>query len=109
MKTIKRLLAITLSIGLIVVLSGFSMANDPAVVIRGESGCNIFGNNVPFHSVSNHAGNTTLICKGKNIFAPGNAQQLSGFLCGTFLGPTTNSFLAISASGNATLRCQIKN
>lgn len=61
------------------------------------------------HSVANSGNQTTLSCHftipaGE---APTSATHSAGFLCGTFLGFTTDSKMTANPGGNAVLTCRI--
>lgn len=61
------------------------------------------------HSTTNSAGVTSLVCHfdipaGQE---PATATRAEGFLCGTFLGLTTNSKMVASPGGQATLTCKV--
>ena len=112
MKKVAKFLTIIMVFGLIVGLSGFTADNNAAGVQK-DFGCGMFdgyGNFlVTFESinVTNHGGNTTLVCKATDVPTPG-VVKTTGFPCGTGGGLTTNSVNHVSAGGNATLRCQVK-
>ena len=122
MKILKRFFLLVIAIVFVVFLSGFAtQQNNAAAVINEDGQCGIpdpsfydegsvlkgksYSGSV--FSVSNHAGNTTMICKTKAV-RTGFKREWRGFPCGTFLGLTENSYVIVSASGNATMRCQVK-
>jgi len=115
MKRVKRLLLIAVSVAFVVFLSGFTNGeNNAAAVINGGS-CMIMDfdsgeidYNATLHSVTNHGGNYTYVCKSKELIGTGVEREWWSFGCGTPGGFTENSYLVISADGNATLRCQVK-
>ena len=117
MKTILKLTAICLTFALVVVLSGFTSGDNNAAFIDKDLGCGLFDGNEDFHyvtdgtiSVVTSSGNTTLVCKAKNLpNDQGKAVITKGFLCGTYLAITTNSKNIVSASGNVTLTCKVKH
>ncbi len=82
-----------------------------AFVIK-EGGCSLVEPEVPFvftenlHSVITPSGNTKLTC---HFEGPPIQKTVvgKGFLCGTFLGLTTQSHFVYNKSGNATLTCLI--
>ena len=82
-----------------------------ATVIK-EGGCSLVEPGVPFvftediHSVIMPSGNTKLTC---HFEGPPIRKTMvgKGFLCGTFLGLTTQSHFVYNKSGNATLTCHI--
>lgn len=115
MKRVKRLLLIAASVAFVVFLSGFAdKENNAAMIINENGGCGLydFDFNESYYgtlfSVTNHGGNSTLICKSKDMIGTGVKREWSGFPCGTYLGYTENSNFVISADGKATLRCQVK-
>jgi hypothetical protein len=112
MKVIKRLMAIAVAVTLVVFLSGFATEeNNAAAVVNEDSGCNIIDFDTwqwfdaTLHSVTNHGGNSILICKTKDALGTGVEREWWGFGCNTYMGFTVNSYLVISEDGNATLRC----
>lgn len=114
MKILGRFFMLVLAVALTVGLSGFvSQDNNAAMVINEDTGCNIFdydygtAHDATLHSVTNHGGNTTLVCKAQ-LLPRASASKFNGFPCNTYLGVTDNSQLLISAAGMATLRCQVK-
>lgn len=113
MKKIVRFLTVIMVFGLIVGLSGFTADNNGAGVTK-DAGCNLFDgfgilvSATDDITVTNHGGNTTLVCKAKDVATPGVTVKMNGFRCNTLAGPATNSQSVVSADGNSTLRCQIK-
>ncbi len=117
MKTILKLTAISLTFALIVVLSGFSSGDNNAAFIDRDFGCNVFDGNGGLTSVIGanitvvtSSGHTTLVCKAKGLpNDQGKAVIYRGFTCNTYLGPTNDSQNTVSASGNVTLTCTLKD
>ena len=115
MKMIKRSLSVALILGLVIFLSGFSgKKQNAAAVINENLVCGIpdFDTGMLYfgkvHSVTNQNGNSILMCKSKDALGTGNKREWRDFPCSTFLGSTNNSYLNISAEGNATMRCKVK-
>lgn len=115
MKKVAKFLTIIMVFGLIVGLSGFTADNNGAGITK-DFGCNVFdgyGGLVTTYesiNVTNHGGNTTLVCKATDVPTPGgSAIVTSGMACNTIGGGfTTDSHNVVSPNGNATLRCQVK-
>lgn len=122
MKIFKRLFTIAIAVSFLVFLSGFAtQQNNAAAVIHEDGLCGIPDPSYytegsllkgmiysgTLLTVSNHGGNTSMICKGNGV-ATGFKREWSGFPCGTPFGFTEDTNVVISASGNATMRCQIK-
>jgi hypothetical protein len=89
-----------------------SSAVEPAIVIN-DFGCGMQDGDGGFvftdisHTVITSSENSTLKCSVKGVAnSTGKAVQYKDFICGTFLGLTTNSHTVVSASGNATLTCR---
>lgn len=109
--------SLTAAIGGIGVLGGSTaFADSPnAAQINKDFTCGLFDGNGNFvvtdqsHSVVTNSGNTTLKCSVKDVTpsSTGHAVKFEGFVCNTFLGSTTDSRETVSASGNATLTCEI--
>lgn len=115
MKILKRLFSVAFAIAIIVFLSGFAnKEKNAAAVINENSVCGIpdFDTGTVYyatvHSVTSHGGSSTLMCKSKDCLGTGERREWKDFLCGTYLGLTMDSYLVISADGNATMRCQVK-
>ena len=115
MKMIRRLTSVALIIGLLVFLSGFSsQKKNSAAVINSTAICGIpdFDTGMVYygklHSVTNQGGSSILICKSKDALGMGEKREWRNFLCGTYLGPTMDSYLVISSEGNANMRCKVK-
>lgn len=116
MKALVKILASCLFVGAIFFLSGFASSTDNnGAFVDKDFGCGLMDGYGGFHfvtdgtiSIVNSAGNTTLICKAKGLPTPGTAVVTEGFACGTYLGLTYDSQNVVSASGNVTLRCQVK-
>lgn len=115
MKALKRILALCLIAGSLIVFAGFVEGENNGAWIEKDFGCNVidgFGDSFLTTegtiSIVNHGMVTTLICKAKGVPTPGYEVIWEGFPCGTFMGSTTNSYNVVSEDGNVTLRCQIK-
>lgn len=96
-----------------------SDSDNSAVMIK-DFGCGVLnGNgNVEFAegriSVKTHGGTTTLVCKAKGVLNDSGKAVVwnydnTGFMCGTAGGPTAYWQNTVSASGNATLVCHVRN
>ena len=117
MKILSKIMALCLIVALVIVVSGFTADDNNGAWIEKDFGCNVFdGNGVLTFvtdaniSIVTSSGNTTLVCKAKGLpNDQGMAVVTSGFGCGTFLGFTWDSQNTVSASGNVTLRCQVKH
>lgn len=75
-----------------------------------DSGVSMFLMTTETHSVMTKSGNTVLTChfdvpEGASI--PSHATVQTGFLCGTWMGPTRNSRAVTTTSGEVHLKCQI--
>mgnify|MGYP001137895482 CR=1 FL=1 len=120
MKALKRILAVCLFVGSLVVLAGFAAPNgNNAAGVQENMGCGLFDGygNIVFAdydiSIVNHGGNVTLICKAYDVPTPGYDVEFRAFGCGILDAwgnwwTTYNSFAAVDAYGNAMLRCQVK-
>lgn len=62
------------------------------------------------HSVATSSGNTKLVCHFDipEGLEPARATHAEGFVCGTFLGLTTDSKMVATPGGTATLTCSVK-
>jgi hypothetical protein len=114
MKILGRFFMLVLAVALTVGMSGFvSQDNNAAMVIHEDTGCSIYdfdydtGHSASIHRVINNGGNTTLVCKAQLLPRAG-ASVFNGFPCYANGILTYDSQLTVSASGKATLRCQIK-
>lgn len=92
-------------------------SNPQSAFISRDFGCGMFDGNGDFVlatdgtlSVVTHGQTAILKCQ---VFGvpndTGDAVVTTGFNCGTFLGPTTNSRNVVSEDGNATLICKVNN
>ncbi|GEM_PF-3529478 len=115
MKMIKRSLSVALILGLVIFLSGFSSKKQNAAAVINENlvcGIPDFDTGMVYygkvHSVAHQNGSSILMCKSKDAVGTGNKREWRDFLCGTFMGLTNDSYLNISAEGNATMRCKVK-
>ncbi|GAA4744209.1 hypothetical protein [Flavisolibacter ginsenosidimutans] len=59
------------------------------------------------HTVITSSGNSVLKCSATVPNSTGKAVNYNDFLCGTFIGLTTDSHETVSASGQATLTCKV--
>ena len=117
MKTILKLTAAGIAFALVIVLSGFSSSDNNAAFIDKDFGCNVLDGNGVFTPVSGanitvvtSSGHTTLVCKAKDLpNDQGKAVKYRGFPCNTYLGTTYDSQNVVSASGNVTLTCTLKD
>jgi hypothetical protein len=117
MKILSKIMALCLIVALVIVVSGFTADDNNAAFIDKDFACGLMDGNGNFHlvtdgtiSIVTSSANTTLVCKAKGLpNDQGMAVVTSGFPCGTFLGGTTDSQNTVSASGNVTLRCQVKH
>jgi hypothetical protein len=113
MRRLILLVAVALVMTAMVAASALPVAaqGEGATVIH-EGGCalgepevpNLFTNDS--HAVITPSGNTMLIC---HFEGPPIAETTvgEGFLCGTYLGATTESRYVYTKGGNATLTCRI--
>ena len=117
MKVLSKILALCLTVALVIAVSGFTADDNNAAFIQKDFGCGLFDGNGDYHlvtdaniSIVTSSGNTTLMCKAKGLpNDQGKAVDISGFGCNTALGYTEDSQNTVSASGNVTLRCQVKH
>ena len=85
----------------------------PATVIN-DFGCTLYDGDGGFafadasHAVINSNGDF-IKCKATVVNSQGKAVRYDDFLCGTLTGVTSDSHETVSASGQATLTCRIKN
>lgn len=107
--------AMTLQVAL---LTTPAMADNNAATVNKDLSCGGFvPGSIPTvslfttegHSVVTSSGNTSLTCHfdipaGQE---PSKATHAEGFLCGTFLGVTTDSRMVATPGGTATLTCVI--
>ena len=86
---------------------------DNSAQINKDFTCGLIDGNGNFafadasHSVVTSSGNSTLKCSATVPNSQGKAVHYENFGCGTFLGFTTDSREIVSASGQATLTCQV--
>jgi len=91
-------------------------STNSAVVIKNDGACGMPGSDANGNLIAGGLGQVTtdvtnnnqqmLSCKGTDITnLSGQGQHFSGFLCGTFAGPTTDSHATVSKDGQATLTC----
>lgn len=120
MKTLKRILAVCLFVGSLVVLSGFASSDNNSATVIEEFGCAMYVDYLGYSVVSwggenimvgNNGGNVTLSCKFKNVPIPPDGKawvNKEPHLCGTFWGVTDNTQRVVDTDGYGMLRCQIK-
>lgn len=119
MKTLKRLLIVMAVLTGGLILTGFIGGDDNRAGILRDVGCSIPGPDGYIYTTTditifNHGGNVNLICKAKGASnSTGMDWEYWGFGCGIWDGEssswsTNNSYVMVSADGNATLRCQVK-
>ena len=119
MKTLRRIFAVCLVLGSLVVMAGFAtMDENNAAGLTKDRICGAYGGGYSLMTdqsiaIDNHGGNVTLICNFHGIENP-PAEKLEfwGFACGiaTTVGDlwTNNSYLTIDPMGDAMMRCQVK-
>jgi len=90
-----------------------SKVTDNSATITKDFGCGLMDGDGGFtfsdasHSVITSSGNNIVKCSATVVNSQGKAVNYNDFLCGTFLGLTTNSHETVSASGQATLTCKV--
>ena len=92
-------------------------SNPNSASISRDAGCSLFdgeGNSVSADgsiSIVTHGPTTTLICHADTgVPTPdGKAAVQSGFLCGTYLGITTDTHSTVTPDGLSTLVCRVNN
>lgn len=117
------------TIPVVLVAAGLALAGSMGVAqaaslnaawVEKDVGCWLqdgYGNLVPTDesiTISTNGDTITLKCHAKNVPTPGVTVQYRDFPCGVWLGEdvppayTTDTFETVSASGNATMTCQVK-
>lgn len=116
MKTILKLTATSLTIFLVVVLSGFSTSENNAALVIKDFGCNVMDGNGLIQtvdgtiSVLTSNGTTTLVCRASDLDNDqGRTKVYRGLPCDTFQGNTNRSINVVSPRGNVTLTCTLTN
>lgn len=116
MKTILKLTAASLTIFLVILLSGFSSGENNAALVIKEFACNVLDGNDVIQEVDGNiqvitsgGSTTTLVCRASDLDNDQGKTKVSrGLPCITSLGSTNKSINVVTPGGNVTLTCTLK-